>query len=148
MTFSTHREEAGGAAAVSTLPDAPFGAPVEGRLVRDLRRDGRRVPGDVALSRLAAEENGMAASALTPLAVLAAWQRRGIGARRVATGLDAPGAAGEDLALVLGDPAHCRRFGFSAEAARAFATPYDGPPLQALALSRKGAEAGGHAGHA
>jgi putative acetyltransferase len=45
--------------------------------------------------------------------------------------------------LVLGEPGFYGRFGFSAEAARVLETPYDGPFLQALALSPEGGKAAG-----
>ena len=51
--------------------------------------------------------------------------------------------SGEDLVLVRGHPAYYRRFGFSPEPARALRTPWDGPYMQALALTPRGREAAG-----
>jgi putative acetyltransferase len=45
--------------------------------------------------------------------------------------------------LVLGEPAYYGRFGFAAEDAAGLKTPYDGPYLQALALTEEGRHARG-----
>ena len=47
-------------------------------------------------------------------------------------------AMGEDVVLVRGHLAYYPRFGFSVAAAQAFRTPYDGPNMHALALTRAG----------
>ena len=51
----------------------------------------------------------------------------------VRTGIERLAAAEEQIVLVVGDP-YYGRFGFAAEAARCFASPYAGPYLQALPL--------------
>jgi putative acetyltransferase len=61
----------------------------------------------------------------------------------VEAGLDWLREAGEDLVLVRGHPAYYRRFGFSPEPLRALRTPWDGPHMQALALTPQGREAAG-----
>ena len=43
-----------------------------------------------------------------------------------------------DLVVVLGEPHYYGRFGFEPKLAERLKTPYDGPYLQALALSDKG----------
>jgi putative acetyltransferase len=45
--------------------------------------------------------------------------------------------------LVLGEPDYYGRFGFAPELAQQLKTPYDGPYLQALALTARGKEAHG-----
>ncbi len=40
------------------------------------------------------------------------------------------------MIFVLGEPGYYKRFGFSVEAARPFASPYAGPYLMALALNK------------
>lgn len=44
------------------------------------------------------------------------------------------GLLGEEMVVVVGDPAYYRRFGFSAETAAPFSSPYTGPCFMALAL--------------
>src|SRR5690606_27636379 len=98
----------------------------------------------VLFSRLAAiETRALGAVALAPLAVLPSHQRRGVGSTLVRDALDWLKSDGVDLVLVLGDTNFYGRFGFSADAARRFQTPYDGPHLQALALTEAGARAAG-----
>ena len=101
------------------------------------------VVGHVAFSRLELSASPVRAVALAPVAVLPAVQRSGIGTGLVREGLHGLAASGEDLVLVVGDPAYYRRFGFSPEHARGLTTPYDGPYLQALALAEAGREARG-----
>jgi putative acetyltransferase len=45
--------------------------------------------------------------------------------------------------LVRGHPAYYRRFGFSPEPMAALKTPWDGPHMQALALTARGRSAAG-----
>jgi len=115
----------------------------DGDLVLSLvARDGEPV-GHVAFSRVTLAGSTLRATALAPLAVLPARQGHGIGSALVRQSLGYLRAAREDLVLVLGEPGFYARFGFSAEAARALRTPYDGPFLQALALSPDGGKAAG-----
>ncbi|WP_019400801.1 MULTISPECIES: GNAT family N-acetyltransferase [unclassified Chelatococcus] len=146
-------EEVGDEAAVDALLRAAFGGPVEAGLVRRLRADGdvllalvaeagRDIVGHILFSPL----TGLApvhAAALAPLAVHPSRQRAGIGTALVREGLVQLRAMGVDVVLVLGEPGYYGRFGFDAERARAFRTPYDGPYLQALALSDAGGAARG-----
>ena len=72
---------------------------------------------------------------LAPLAVALSHQGRGIGATILRAGLDRLIARREEIAFVLGDPALYGRFGFSAEDARAFASPYAGPHFMVRRLA-------------
>jgi putative acetyltransferase len=63
-------------------------------------------------------------------------QRTGIGSLLIRDGLARSRAAAWVGVFVLGDPAYYRRFGFRAERASGFASPYAGPHLMALALGR------------
>jgi len=51
-------------------------------------------------------------AALGPMAVLPAWQKRGVGSQLVRTGLEICRAAGYDLVIVLGHTTYYPRFGF------------------------------------
>jgi putative acetyltransferase len=95
------------------------------------------VIGACVFSRVALEsaEGSRAAVALAPLAVLPAMQRCGVGSVLVRDGLLRLKAAGETLALVLGEPSYYGRFGFTAAAAESIRTPWDGPYQQALVLN-------------
>lgn len=130
-------------APIDRLTRAAFGGPDEAELIAQLRtqgdlalslvaRLGRTVLGHVAFSPLSAP---MKAWALAPVSVRTACRRQGIGAALIRAGLETARAQGVEAVLVLGDPAYYGRFGFSAKAAQALRTPYDGPYLQALSLS-------------
>jgi putative acetyltransferase len=107
-------------------------------------RRGGALVGHVLFSRLTAVESmGLKAVALGPLGVLESYRRKGVGAALVSEGIEILRSQGTDVVFVLGDPAYYGRFGFSAELARNFETPYDGPHQQALALTERGRYAHG-----
>ncbi len=85
---------------------------------------------------------------LAPLAVLPEYQKRGIGGRLIASGLEQLAKQKIPLVFVYGDPDYYGRFGFRAELAKNFSPPY---PLKFphgwLALEPDGSP-GGHAGGA
>lgn len=146
-------EAAGDEAAVDALLREAFGGPVEADLVRRLRADGdvlltrvSEADGDIVGHILFSPLMGLApvrAAALAPLAVHPSRQRAGIGTALVREGLARLRQTEVDVVLVLGEPNYYGRFGFDAERARAFRTSYDGPYLQALALSDAGRAARG-----
>ena len=136
-------------AAVQILLREAFGGPVEAALVDRLRSEGNLVLALVAVEapdmivgylgfprlRLETAEGTRPAVALAPLAVASPYQGRGIGAALVRAGLDRLIARREEIVFVLGDPAVYGRFGFSAEDARGFASPYAGPHFMARRLA-------------
>jgi putative acetyltransferase len=71
--------------------------------------------------------------ALAPLAVDPAFQKMGIGAALVAEAHRYLTAAGEKLAIVLGDPAYYGRFGYRRRPAEGYSSDYQCDALQALA---------------
>lgn len=126
--------------------DASFQGPVESELTGRLWSDGDVVLGLVAaapdrivgvslLSRLAAP---LPALALAPVAVSPEWQGRGLASYLVRSSLARAGGGGWQVAIVLGDPGWYGRFGFERDLATGFATPFDGPYLQAKALTPAG----------
>lgn len=130
------------AAALHAVVAAAFGRTDEARLVDDLRGSGDLVvslvarssgamAGYVALSRMASPSGSLV---LAPLAVLPAFQRRGIGAALVRRALAEAGEDGWRLVFVLGDPAYYARFGFTAETAAPFPSAYAGPSFMAQSL--------------
>ena len=143
------------APAIRGVHEACFPTSAEAELVEKLQADGDAVlslvgryhgavAGHVLFSRVkAVESRGLRVTALGPVAVVPAQKRSGIGSALIREGLNRLERDGEDLVLVLGDPKYYARFGFSIEAAQVFQTPYDGPFLQALALSQAGRRAWG-----
>lgn len=135
-------EEAQDSAAITALVEAAFGQPDEARLVERLRDDG-----DAAIS-LVAEEAGaivghillspMAAPfpalGLAPLAVLPGHERKGIGSALIKAAIARAGERNYDAVFVLGDPAYYGRFGFRADLAADFSSPYAGPYFMVMPL--------------
>ena len=120
---------------------SPFPTDAEARLVR-LLRDARHltvslvaetdgaIVGHVAFSPVSAGGTGLA-----PVAVLEAHRRRGIAARLIEAGLAECRARGIGWAVVLGEPAYYRRFGFRAASAFGLSDEYGGgEAFQALEL--------------
>jgi putative acetyltransferase len=139
-----------------------FDSAAEADLVRRLCIDGDMVltmvacdpdlVGAAVFSRMAVDVNGsdIAAVALAPLAVAGPWRRQGVGEALVAAGHEALAKAGWVLSFVLGEPGYYGRFGYAADLARGFESPYAGDNLMALPLQRAGMPCGarGLAAHA
>jgi len=154
-------EEATDWAAICTICEAAFGQRAEAELVRHLHEDGDLIlsltaydeggkpAGHIAFSRIVMPESAdVRACALAPLAVAPAFQNQGLGSDLVRRGLAKLSSDGYDLVVVLGEPKYYARFGFTTQLASRLETPYDGPYLQALALSEKGKEAHGPVSYA
>ncbi|QND51721.1 N-acetyltransferase [Phyllobacterium sp. 628] len=127
------------------LEDA-FEAPDEAQLVQSLI-DGNNVvlelialldgviAGHILFSRLRVEGNTVfEAVALAPLSVAPEHQGKGIGSALIKAAHEQLIAAGETLAVVLGDPGYYGRFGYTREQALGFTSPYQGEYLQAQAF--------------
>ncbi len=119
-----------------------FGGPAEACLVERLREDGDMtialvadidgsVGGHIAFSPMTAP---FPALGMAPVAVTENCRRNGIASALINRGLDLARQGGWQAVFVLGDPAYYSRFGFSANAAGGFTSPYAGPYLMVLAL--------------
>jgi putative acetyltransferase len=92
-----------------------------------------KVVGHVLYSRIAVDgvEN---AAALGPVAVDLAHQKHGYGSRLIEEAHRRLPKMGVAIVFVLGDPAYYKRFGFSAQQAKAFRAAYGGPYFQSVKL--------------
>lgn len=104
--------------------------------------DEGSVVGHILFSRVYVESAGKthAAVALAPLAVEPAFHGTGIGGALVTEAHIRLKAAGETLAIVLGEPKYYGRFGYTHQRAVGFDSEYQGEALQALAWGEAPAE--------
>lgn len=120
-----------------------FQRPDEAILVDRIRSDG-----DSVISAVAVDDDTVVghimfskmnapfrALGLAPITVTPAQQGKGIGTALIRWGLDQAKRDSWQGVFILGDPQYYQRFGFDASLANAFASPYDGPHLMAVALS-------------
>ena len=122
-------EVAGDHAAIAAVVAAAFGSPVEAGLVDAIRTSPEYIPelalvavvdgevvGHVMISDAVIEHDGARRriAMLSPLAVLPALQRRGIGAALVHGVFAGADARGEPLVILEGDPNYYGRLGFVA----------------------------------
>jgi putative acetyltransferase len=149
------------AAAIRAVHLSAFPTAAEADLVERLTGDGDvvvsviaeeedEIIGHVLLSRKTVRGDGRdyRALGLGPIGVLPDRQRAGIGSALIRGAIERAKALGEDMIFVLGDPAYYRRFGFRAEEAAPFASPYAGPHLMALRLGDVPLPASGRADYA
>jgi putative acetyltransferase len=149
MTLTVRPAGAGDVAGIDRLMRDSFAAPAEAELVMRLCLDGDMVlamvaadeaggalAGAAVFSRMHVELDGdaVAAVALAPLAVRPDYRRQGVGEALVSAGLEQLSRAGLGLCFVLGDPAYYARFGFKAETAAGFDSPYAGDHFMAVTL--------------
>ncbi|MCL4800260.1 MAG: N-acetyltransferase [Burkholderiales bacterium] len=146
-TVRVRRARPADAEAIRAIHLAAFPTDAEAWLVERLRAKGRLclslvaqvgrgIAGHVAFSRV---RGGAAGLGLAPLAVAPAWQRRGIGGRLVRDGLALCARMGYRYAVVLGDPAYYRRFGFVPGTRYGLANEYGaGDPFMVIALAPDG----------
>jgi len=145
--------------AIYAIYDAASAQTAEADLVRNMDRDGDLIlslvaydgkpAGHIAYSHLALHETpSVKACVLAPLAVSPSFQHQGVGTALVRESLQRLTDDGFDLVVVLGEPSYYGRFGFDPKLAQNLKTPYDGPYLQALALSDDGKRAHGPVAYA
>jgi putative acetyltransferase len=132
--------------AIRRVEEHAFGQHAEAGLVDALVGDGDtvlelvavdegQVVGHILFSRLYVRHGArkFAAVALAPLAVEPSFHGTGIGGALVREAHLRLKEAGENLSVVLGDPAYYGRFGYSHTRAEKFDSEYQGEALQALA---------------
>ncbi|MDF2970148.1 MAG: hypothetical protein K0R61_598 [Microvirga sp.] len=157
--MSVRLEETTDWPALYAIYAAAFGQLAEADLVRRMQEDedlilsvtayGDEPAGHIAYSRVSLHEaRSIRACVLAPLAVSPAFQRQGVGTALVRHSLMRLTKDGYDLVVVLGEPDYYSRFGFDPKLAEKLETPYDGPYLQALALSDHGKGAHGPVSYA
>ena len=119
----------------------------EANLVEQLRADGdvlvelvavsdAAIQGHIIYSPLAIEREGapIRAACLAPVAVLPAFQGKGIGGELIRAGNARCAALGLEAIVVLGHADYYPRFGFSAQVAESLQAPFSGPHFMALEL--------------
>ena len=102
-----------------------FGQENESKLIEKLRKNGAltislvavhdgEIVGHIAFSPVVVESelSSFEAVALAPMAVLPAYQRKGIGSQMVRAGLKECRRLGHEIVVVLGHPDYYTRFGF------------------------------------
>jgi putative acetyltransferase len=132
---------------IRTIHRAAFPTAAEADLVQRLHDDfdseislvaeqSGEIVGHVMLSRMSVSGDGRAfrALGLGPVAVQPGAQGGGVGSELIRSALAIARTLGEEMVFVLGEPDYYARFGFSAEAAAPFASPYAGPYWMALRL--------------
>lgn len=117
----------------------PGEGPVIENLVRDLFEDPSALPvfsylahneekiiGHILFTCASLEgaDSGLSVQLLAPLAILPAYQSKGIGLRLVRHGLEELARAGVDLVFVLGHPGYYPKAGFSPALPHGLAAPY------------------------
>jgi len=131
-------------AAIHAVVGAAFAQPDEADLVEALRADGDAllelvaeedggVVGHILFSPLGTD-NGRRLAALAPVSVRPGRQRDGLGTALMEEGHRRLADMGIEAVIVLGHPAYYPRVGYSAELAKAVASPFSGPSFMALEL--------------
>ena len=133
---------------VRAVNAAAFEAGVEAALVDALRENGKftlslvaciegELVGHILFTDIEMEPGGAEACilGLAPMAVLPAWQGRGIGSAMVRRGLEDCRELGYRGIVVLGHPAFYPRFGFTPASRHGISCIYDAPDEAFMALA-------------
>lgn len=132
--------------AIETVLNSAFPADDESRLVDELRKDGDlaialvaeqggKIIGYIALSPMLAPTMApMRILGLGPVAVLPEQQNKGVGGKLIRRAIEIARRQGYQAIFLLGHKEYYPRFGFRAELAQGFHSPYAGPNFMALEL--------------
>jgi putative acetyltransferase len=125
--------------AVARVHRDAFGGEEEADLVEALRGspafipelslvavEGSQVAGHVLFTRILVRSEGQAhpALALAPMAVLSAFQRRGLGSALIERGLEEARRLSHEIVIVVGHPEYYPRFGFEPAGPRGIRAPF------------------------
>jgi putative acetyltransferase len=147
VTFTVRPAADGDEEAIRGVHLAAFPTSAEANLVARLHEDfdseislvaeqAGEIVGHAMLSRMSVSAGSrvLRALGLGPVGILPGSQGSGIGSNLIRSALGIAGTLGEEVVFVLGEPDYYARFGFSAEAAANFASPYAGLYFMALWL--------------
>jgi len=143
-------------AAIRHVNEEAFGQKEEGELIEKLRNRGvlalslvavedDKIVGHIAFSpvKVESERSSFEAIALAPMAVLPAYQRKGIGSQLVLAGLKECQLLGYEVVVVLGHPDYYPRFGFAPAKPKGIDCEFKVPDEACMVLElREGALAG------
>jgi putative acetyltransferase len=132
---------------VRQVNEAAFGQPAEADLVDALRSAGAaevslvaeadgQIVGHILFSPVGIDgvQESLKIAGLAPMAVLPAYQRRGIGSFLVKQGLEDCRTAGVQAVVVLGHPDYYPRFGFRRASTFGLRCEFDAPDEAFMAL--------------
>jgi len=143
-------------AAIRDVNEEAFGSSSEADLVEKLRSrqactlslvatDGDKVIGHILFSPVTIKSGNTSFGALGlgPMAILSAYQRKGVGSQLVREGLQECKRLGHEIVAVLGHPDYYPRFGFVPACTYGIKCEYDVPDEVFMVLElRKGALSG------
>lgn len=138
--------------AVTALTDSAFGTPEEAKIITQLAKDGdslaslvahndREILGHIQFFKVWVDGDDTACG-LGPVSARPDVQKRGIGAGLIRFGLTLMEGAGRSHCFLLGHADYYPRFGFSAELAAQFDSPWSGPNFMAIKLTKTGPASG------